>query len=209
MNLTNGQWPPRGLLTGRWPPDHARGSLDGDPATSGAKEEVGANAGFAGTKAWPPTGASERAESTGQVQRGQEEPIFLVPADVPSMLTIGRSARRGATYSHIIHCGSIRQEARVIAMQELPHEHSEQQAVLGGVNMTAAAAAAAVLLEYASGGEAEEGEEESSDGAGTLVDVLFQFSGRQEWLVPGMRFVVRDQRGHVSGVGVVHSVGKV
>ena len=92
-------------------------------------------------------------------------------------------------------------------MQELHHVFATQGFEVDGVNLTAAAAAAAVLLERG----LQQGDLEEDDGelgcAGTLVGVKFQFTTKQEWLVPGMRFVVRDQQGHVSGVGVVHGIG--
>ena len=93
-----------------------------------------------------------------------------------------------------------------MAMRELSHDLEEQRFEVRGVNLTAAAAAAAVLLHE--GGDAEDDGAGAPSGErdGALVDVTFQFTMRAEWLVPGMRFVVRDQLGHVSGVGVVTGV---
>jgi hypothetical protein len=93
-------------------------------------------------------------------------------------------------------------------MQELQHDFEEQGFEVEGVNLTAAAAAAAVLLDVGAAAEEEDVAEDEQDCAGSLVYTHFQFTTKQEWLVPGMRFVVRDQRGHVSGVGVVCAVGQ-
>jgi hypothetical protein len=124
-----------------------------------------------------------------------------LPNESPLAAATPRRARTPRTpkYSHIIHCGGTRQAAGVVSMQEVQHDFEGGYDVMG-VNMAAACAAAAVLTDGASSGH-----EDDDSVAGALVDVTFRFSVRREWIVPGMRFVVRDQLGHVSGVGVVQS----
>jgi hypothetical protein len=98
----------------------------------------------------------------------------------------------------------VRQEVRVLEMQELQHDFEEAGFEVRGVNLTAAAAASAVLLRH------DETGSEVVGGEGALVEVTFQFTTRAEWLAPGMRFVTRAQHmsaGHVSAVGVIVSVG--
>ena len=176
MILTNGQWPPRGLLTGCWPPSDAAGFSDvenaAEAATDGALHEM-----------QPMLAHMARPTGQGKV----------------------RSTRKAATYSHVIHCGSMRQEAKVVAMEELSHELPEHHFPVDGGHLSAAAAAAAVLLGGSRRRDAGHAPGDYSDCAGTLVKVCFRFTGRQEWLMPGMRFVVRDQQGNISGVGVVRS----
>lgn len=185
MILTNAQWPPRGLLSGRWPPD--------DVERAGASASPGRHH----------RSASDGSRRSAEASHSDGAAVATAPR-AAGRRERPKSARRPA-YSHIIHCASIRQEARVVAMRELPHDLEEHGFEVQGVNLTAAAAAAAVLLE---GGDAEddEGAGPSGECEGALVEATFQFTTRAEWLVPGMRFVVRDQLGHVSGVGVVTGV---
>lgn len=221
MILTNGQWPPRGLLSGMWPPQDETTPAQPDSTTAQAGAPISLHAAQQppdmrrDSSPQPASGAvAVAALQPGPTSAGAPAAAPAAPAssaDVPAQRGRLRSGRR-ATYVHIIHCGSMRQEARVLRMQELPSDLAEQSFEVAGVNLAAAAAAATVLLDGASpvqhgadDGQAD-ADDEGTDLAGTLVDAQFRFTGRHEWLVPGMRFIVRDQRAHLSGVGVVHSV---
>ena len=196
MILTNGQWPARGLVSGCWPPE--------DTSSAGA--------GGASDTADSARTVSEGAKKRASGEHNGARDIENGPAWKGREGREGRHSRasrgaRRAMCTHVIHCGCIRQAARLEWMQELPQHASGRALEVAGVNMTAAAAAAAVLLDaIESRDEDVEDEDGDAESAGTLVHAAFEFMWRQEWLVPGMRFVVRDQRGHVSGVGVIRTI---
>ena len=84
---------------------------------------------------------------------------------------------------------------------------------VNGTNMIAALAAAAVLSDSLAD---DEDADTCSNGPGSfvgcMVEVKFRFTSRSEWVLPGMRFIVRDQSGHISGAGVlsyVHECARV
>lgn len=164
MILTNGQWPPRGLLSGRWPPE------DEDPGSP--------------------------------IQAQQ------IATDAP-VLDNDVSARRKqrTKYRHIIHCGSVRQEVEIDSIQEIPVDLKKERFEVDGVNLSAASAAAAILVADAGAGADDEGGNEAHEDEliGAVVDVTFRFR-KPEWLIPGLRFVLRDQNGGVSAAGVIRSV---
>jgi predicted phosphodiesterase len=114
-----------------------------------------------------------------------------------------KMARR-TKYRHIIHCGSVRQEVEIDSMQEIPLDLRKERFEVNGVNLSAASAAAAVLC---SGNADEEAGIDAPDDEliGAVVDVTFTFR-KPEWLIPGLRFVLRDQNGGVSAAGVIRSV---
>lgn len=190
MVLTNSHWPPRGLRTGRWPPDDCAAS---------PREAVGG--GGRG-------GRFLRSSSSPRCHGHNAEPCSSTSGSAPQWVAWHGRLRpppaRLPAYLHIIHCASVRQEVRVLEMQELQHDFEEAGFEVRGVNLTAAAAASAVLLRH------DETGSEVVGGEGALVEVTFQFTTRAEWLAPGMRFVTRAQHmsaGHVSAVGVIVSVG--
>jgi hypothetical protein len=189
MILTNSQWPARGLLSGRWPPYDCATHVTSPRLLHSSSS---------------PRLCSHSSEATMDGLEQQQSG----PQRVVSQGRF-RQARLPA-YLHIMHCASVRQEVRVLEMQEVQHDLEEQGFEVQGVNLTAAAAAAAVLLHHETGSERFAGEDDDSahgDREGALVDVTFQFTSRAEWLAPGMRFVTRAQLGHVSAVGVIVSIG--
>lgn len=170
MILTNGQWPPRGLLSGRWPPE---------------EEDAG-------------TPIQGRARDTQVLETSSNTKEKQQPTDSDTRTRFGRRTK----YRHIIHCGSIRQEVEIDTMQEIPVDLKKERFEVDGVNLSAASAAAAILFPDASI------DEEGCDGdglIGAVVDVTFTFR-KPEWLMPGLRFVLRDQHGGVSAAGVIRSV---
>lgn len=179
MILTNGQWPPRGLVTGCWPPGPPSGDqADGHGDASEAPEVSPSPRG----RTWERGGVWEGASR-------------------------GRS--RKPRYVHMVYCAATRQEAEVLAMREVQVDLERERYEVDGINLSAAAAAAAVLL---TGKEQEEdaghesGADERDDQVGAVADVRLKFLQRAEFLVPGMRLIVRDHAGSVSAVGVVRAV---
>lgn len=179
MILTNGQWPPRGLVTGRWPPGPA-----GEDAFCGEAK------------------AADRAgpQRTGRVgERGDG-------AEAGGGGGSSRGRSRKPRYVHMVYCAATRQEAEVLEMREVQVDLERAGYEVEGINLSAAAAAAAVLV---GGQDAEEdGAQDggADDRIGAVVDVRFKFLQRAEFLVPGMRLIVRDHAGNVSAVGVVRAV---
>lgn len=172
------------LTNGQWPP---RGLLSGR---------------------WPP-----EDEDPGSPIPGQQE------TDAPVLDTDGRSRQkqhpadsdarprlaRRTKYRHIIHCGSVRQEVEIDSIQEIPVDLEKKRFEVDGINLSAASAAAAIL--FTDGGDDEGGNEahDEDELIGAVVDVTFKFR-KPEWLIPGLRFVLRDQNGGVSAAGVIRSV---
>lgn len=183
MILTNGQWPPRGLLSGRWPPD------DDEPGSPIQMEADGQALDLAGD-----VNRKQGADAGEYVRTG---------AGSAPRSRLGRKAK----YKHIIHCGSIRQEVQILSIQEMPVDLEKRRFEVNGVNLSAASAAAAVLWQ-SNGAADDDGPNDTNDDEliGAVVDVTFRFSRTPEWLMPGMRFILRDQGGSVSAAGVVRSV---
>lgn len=175
--LTNGQWPPRGLVTGRWPPGPSPGDL--------------------------PVGDGDGGEATSPLQRrgraGERE------VEEPGAEVSSRGRSRKPRYVHMVYCAATRQEAEVLAMREVPVDLENVRYEVDGINLSAAAAAAAVLLGEK---EPEDGTQDCvhDDHVGAVADVRLKFMQRAEFLVPGMRLIVRDHAGSVSAVGVVRAV---
>lgn len=146
--LLGGQWPARGLLSGRYPPDEGQadapepclvpaGGSSYDLATGGNSTE-----GLAGSS---------------------------LGAQRPNSLGSGKlhSRRRPAAYIPVVHCGSIRQAAQVVAMQELSLPRS-------GLAVSCGGGGGASLVEGCSAGSGEEGEAEDLFSA---LDLMTEPSG--------------------------------
>lgn len=121
---------------------------------------------------------------------------------------------RGAkkeNYTAVLHCGSVRQLARVLQMQEAVHDGGD-----GSSGLSSSIQAAAALLRH--GDDAHTGRGGAADGAGggdsprchdlgSVVQVTFRFVHRPEWLRHGSRLVVRDRSdGHVAAVGFINAL---
>ena len=115
-------------------------------------------------------------------------------------------------YLPVIHCGSVRQAALVVAMEELVDAVSSEQAnnlIIDGCDMTSAIAAAKALRGSSVGSLLEKlrsaptDDDEDTD-FGTLARVTFRFQQRPEWLLAGSRLIVRDRTdGCTAGAGVI------
>ncbi|KAL4451725.1 hypothetical protein ABPG75_007387 [Micractinium tetrahymenae] len=104
--LLGGHWPARGLLSGCYPPE---GECDEpDPHLSPAGTPLARSL---GTSAASDSGDCGLAAAGGSLGARQ-----------PSLGKRSSSRRHGGSLSYIpvVHCGSIRQAARVVAMRELP-----------------------------------------------------------------------------------------
>ena len=175
--LTNGQWPPRGLLTGRWPASADAGNSQSDGGE--------APAGEGGGTCRLGRGGERGAEVEGTARHGHSR---------------GRS--RKPRYVHMVYCAATRQEAEVLTMREIRVDLERVGYEVEGINLSAAAASAAVLV----GGRDAEEDCGADDRLGAVVDVRFKFLVRAEFLVPGMRMIVRDHAGNISAVGVVQAI---
>ena len=131
-------------------------------------------------------------------------------------------------YTPVIHCGSVRQAAQVMVMEELPPSSSTSSGcrhMVDGCDLTSAVAAAAAMQDCTSAsmtvGNSQSGSNISSDGSGgedqvgcvdaaavgTLARVVFKFQHRPEWLMKGSRIVVRDRTdGCIAGAGVLQKL---
>ena len=129
-----------------------------------------------------------------------------------------------AMYAPVIHCGSVRQAAQVMVMEELRSVSEGSRHIVEGCNLISAIAAAAAMQNCtcagAASGRMQSGSNMSSDGSfgedqlgcvdssrsavGTLARVVFKFQHRPEWLMEGSRLVVRDRTdGCIAGAGVI------
>lgn len=133
-----------------------------------------------------------------------------------------------AMYTPVIHCGSVRQAAQVVVMEELPPTHSTNNGsrhMVDGCDLTSAVAAAAAMQDCIGAsitvGKSQSGSNLSSDGSsgedqlscagaaavGTVARVVFKFQHRPEWLMEGSRVVVRDRTdGCIAGAGVIQKL---
>ena len=131
-------------------------------------------------------------------------------------------------YTPVIHCGSVRQAAQVVVMEELrPAESTSMGSrhMVDGCDLTSAVAAAAAMQDCTNAGmttgKLGSGSNMSSDGSsgedqlgcaegaafGTLARVIFKFQHRPEWLKKGSRIVVRDRTdGCIAGAGVIQKL---
>ncbi|GFR43379.1 hypothetical protein Agub_g4451 [Astrephomene gubernaculifera] len=119
--LLGGHWPPRGLLSGRWPPagvdevgapPHPEGrGLPPPPQASGAVLEGGGGGLQANGKTVGAGTAAAVATAARRQQRRQRRQRS--------------AAGSGGTYVTVVHCGSVRQPAHVLMMQELFEEEED------------------------------------------------------------------------------------
>ena len=131
-------------------------------------------------------------------------------------------------YTPVIHCGSVRQAAQVVVMEELKPAESTSMGsrhMVDGCDLTSAVAAAAAMQDCTNAGmttgKLGSGSNMSSDGSsgedqlgcaegaafGTLARVVFKFQHRPEWLMKGSRIVVRDRTdGCIAGAGVIQKL---
>ena len=131
-------------------------------------------------------------------------------------------------YTPVIHCGSVRQAAQVVVMEELKPAQltsTGSRHMVDGCDLTSAVAAAAAMQDCTSAstsvGKSHSGSNMSSDGScgedqlgcadgagvGTLARVVFKFLHRPEWLIKGSRIVVRDRTdGCIAGAGVIQKL---
>ncbi|KXZ52069.1 hypothetical protein GPECTOR_10g1092 [Gonium pectorale] len=217
--LLGGHWPPRGLLSGCWPPaceDDLEAGIDALAIRVGAAEAAASGSELVGGAA------------------GDRGPM---PVPVPGAATRRRRQRSagGGTYVTVVHCGSVRQPAQVLLMQEMHDEtlvgegvpgvagaggscceelrisastraaaallHSARSEQPGSPTSAAAAAAAAAA---AGGGPRSRPADQD---LGCLVRVVLRWQHRPEWLREGAKLLVRDRcDGRVAGAGFVKRV---
>ncbi|KAK9815416.1 hypothetical protein WJX72_003287 [[Myrmecia] bisecta] len=179
------------LLSGHWPP---RGLLSGrwPPETADADAAPAVEAS---------SGSDSCSGSSGDQRRS-----------TPRALT--RHKSKGMAYSHVVHCGSVRQAARIVSMQELSDaDILASDWLVAGCSMASAIAAAATLMSpgHAGGGSpravhAEEHERHAVR-PGCIAHVVLQFVHRPEWLQEGSRIIVRDRAdGGTAGAGIVRAL---
>lgn len=127
----------------------------------------------------------------------------------------------------MIHCGSVRQAAQVMVMEELCLESmpGSSKHTVEGCNLTSAIAAAAAMQCYTGCAiplsKAQSGSQMSTDGSfgddvlmsghssavGTIARIVFKFQHRPEWLMEGSRIIVRDRTdGCTAGAGVIRKL---
>ncbi|KAL4421140.1 hypothetical protein ABPG77_000775 [Micractinium sp. CCAP 211/92] len=105
--LLGGHWPARGLLSGRYPPQGERDEPDPDllsPAGTPLARSLGASAASDSGDG----GLAAASSSLGALQLGRGK------------RSSSRARAGPLSYIPVVHCGSIRQAARVVAMRELP-----------------------------------------------------------------------------------------
>lgn len=230
--LLNGHWPPRGLLSGRWPPKPD--TPDTVLSTSSLSES--------------PLGASDSdPDTTSPVRPGHLQADLavrgrsggLVGSESQTSSSVGRGCRyfdrpskkrQSAVYTPVIHCGSVRQAAQVLSMEEVKSSDSVSPSsssshIVEGCNLASAIAAAVVMQDYTTGssvlGSAPSGSNMIADGfmgdeasisgsnsaVGTLTRVVFKFQHRPEWLMEGSRIILRDRTdGCTAGAGVIRKL---
>ncbi|KAL0041973.1 hypothetical protein WJX79_010692 [Trebouxia sp. C0005] len=138
--------------------------------------------------------------------------------------------RHSAVYTPVIHCGSVRQAAQVMSMEEVKSSDAVSPSITSsriveGCNLVSAVAAAVVMQDYTTGSSllntAQSGSSmladgymgdeasmcENSSGVGTLTRVMFKFQHRPEWLMEGSRVILRDRTdGCTAGAGVIRKL---
>lgn len=197
------------LLGGYWPP---RGLLTGlwppGDATTG-DSSMGSGSDWGPSSGGGPEGASA---SSGQK---------------------GKSKGRQVDFTYAVHCGSVRQMARLVRMREVSAESDseaghtsegmtdevgardasfERQSSSPQLPTSMQAAAALVQSREVTdstctvGGSSDEGTRTPAKGErlGTVVEARFRFVQRPEWLHEGARLIVRDRcTGGVAATGVI------
>lgn len=231
--LLNGHWPPRGLLSGRWPPKPD--TPDTVLSTSSLSES--------------PLGASDSdPDTTSPVRPGHLQADLsvggrsggLAGSESHGSSSVGRGCRyldvrpskkrQSAVYTPVIHCGSVRQAAQVMSMEEVRSSESvlpsmSSSHIVEGCNLASAIAAAVVMQDYTMRSSvlssAQSGSNMIADGfmgdevplpgsnsaVGTLTRVVFKFQHRPEWLMEGSRIILRDRTdGCTAGAGVIRKL---
>lgn len=147
--LLGGHWPPRGLLSGGWPPSCEQEPPTPTATTPGASVAealegvtAGADAGDTGEDS-PPRSPTGRRHSS-----------VSMSSSLPRAGGKQRASKRGE-YAYVVHCNSVRQVARLESMQEVLdpaswQQHLQQQGLqqaedAGGSRAAAAAVPAAAL----------------------------------------------------------------
>lgn len=164
---------------------------------------------------------------------GSSGPLACLAGSAPLAMPRSKSKRSLVSeHTVVIHCGNVRQLARVVEMQEVPDDGvavagppGGQQALLR-LQMSPSVRAAAALLHAkwrgkagggGGGGGADVAQSQGAGGVeedrevaglgrdfGCLVRVRLRFVSRPEWLRAGARLIVRDRSdGHVAGAGCV------
>lgn len=177
--LPGGHWPPRGLISGRWPPVEsqrvAASSSSSDASCSTACPFLKAGGAAPGRSEGVATPAAPLDEGCTREQRRRRKV----------------KQRRMSKYTHVIHSLATRQAATVIRVQELG------DAVEAGRDMPPSVAAAEVMLRSQCAG----------GNGGCLARVRFQFVHHPDWLLRGARLLVRDRTtGHLAATGVVSNL---
>lgn len=170
------------LLSGFWPP---RGLLSGS---------------------WPPQGDLEGDASCSDSSLPLRSPSSSLDRLRSPTSRLTRKTSFRSSYAPVIHCGSVRQAARVVSMVEVPLAEKWQisdacQAT--GCNLAPAIAAAASLLVHSSVCE----DALSQTGGACVAIITFCFTHQPEWLLEGSRLVVRDRtESCTAGAGIVRCV---
>ncbi|KAK9803002.1 hypothetical protein WJX73_009078 [Symbiochloris irregularis] len=187
--LLSGHWPPRGLLSGCWPP--------GGVATDGLVTEDEADA-EESSDARPE--ASPPRESLEGTPRGTLGGMTSPPGRSGGRERSGIPMRKiGCAYAPVVHCGSIRQAARVTAMQEVSRAELASPAHERAIGPALAAAAAILGCPDKLGAR--------TGGPGCIASVTFRFVHRPEWLRTDACLLVRDRSdGCIAGAGFISSI---
>lgn len=121
--LLGGFWPPRGLLSGSWPPGQDTPAPPAVAAGSSTQDDCTTEAAAAGSDGVSGVLAQPSSSIPGD-QQGQQEVDGQQRVAHDSR---GRGKqRRGSKqfeFAYVVHCNSVRQVARVVSMQEL-REHT-------------------------------------------------------------------------------------
>lgn len=139
--LLGGHWPPRGLLSGCWPPcmdeqlvqGVSEGSYSGSPPGTGPDVRDTGSGCTSGSDT-SPGAARLPAHTRQQLQEGVKH--AGMDADTATAATampgpcrsLPKDRRKKFDYAYVIHCNSVRQVAKVQHMQEIWDESHQQQA---------------------------------------------------------------------------------
>lgn len=138
-----------------------------------------------------------------------DEPCSSGGGDAPAR---GRARRRRGARElcFVVHCGSVRQVARVVELSDAPAacgcgDSCHGDGCSGGCGrrtpaaLPASIATAAALLRGARGAGSA-----GAPGGGDAATARFRFVHRPEWLRPGARVILRDRSdGHVAAAGCI------
>jgi hypothetical protein len=162
---------------------------------------------------------TRRASSADSLQRSRSGSGSGSDTGLRTSCSVGRDLlggskrqahKRAAEFACVVHCGSVRQLARLVSVQEVQGQCGSP----AGVGMAAppgmsehalgvcgSIRCAAALLHAAH----EDDEETAADGdLCSVAQVRFRFVHRAEWLREGSRLIVRDRGdGHVAAAGLI------